>query len=73
MGIVYLKQMGKKDVEYVDNELGLEICRREGAQLMAVGTFSRAGELHRTTLKLVDVKTLETEQTYTTRLTGGRT
>jgi serine/threonine protein kinase len=61
-----LKQMGKKDVEYVDNEIGLEICRREGAQLMAVGTFSSAGELYRTTLKLVDVKTLETEKTYAT-------
>ena len=61
-----LKQMGKKDVEYVDNELGLEICRRDGAQLMAVGTFSRAGELYRTTLKLVDVNTLETAKTYST-------
>jgi serine/threonine protein kinase/Tfp pilus assembly protein PilF len=61
-----LKQMGKKDVDYVDNELGLEICRREGAQLMAVGTFANAGELYRTTLKLVDVKTLETAKTYTT-------
>ncbi len=61
-----LKQMGKKDVEYVDNELGLEICRREGAQLMAVGTFASAGELYRTTLKLVDVNTLETAKTYAT-------
>jgi len=61
-----LKQMGKKDVEYVDNEIGLEICRREGAQLMAVGTFASAGELYRTTLKLVDVNTLETAKTYTT-------
>jgi serine/threonine protein kinase len=61
-----LKQMGKKDVEYVDNELGLEICRREGAQVMAVGAFSKAGELYKTTLKLVDVKTLETAKTYST-------
>jgi serine/threonine protein kinase/Tfp pilus assembly protein PilF len=61
-----LKQMGKKDVENVDNELGLEICRREGAQLMAVGTIASAGDLYRTTLKLVDVKTLETAKTYTT-------
>jgi tetratricopeptide (TPR) repeat protein len=60
-----LKQDGKKDVEYVDNELGLEICRREGAQLMAVGTFASAGELYRTTLRLVDVRTLETVKTYT--------
>ncbi len=58
-----LKQMGKSP-EYVDNELGLEICRRESARLMAVGTFASAGELYRTTLKLVDVNTLETKQTY---------
>lgn len=38
-----LKQMGKS-VEFVDNELGLEICRREGARLVAVGTFASAGE-----------------------------
>jgi serine/threonine protein kinase/Tfp pilus assembly protein PilF len=61
-----LKQMGKKDVEYVDNELGLEICRRDGVQLMAVGTYAKAGDLYRTTLKLVDVKTLETAKTYAT-------
>jgi eukaryotic-like serine/threonine-protein kinase len=65
-----LKQMGKKDVEYVDNDLGLEICRRDGAQLMAVGTFARVGELYQTTLKLVDVNTLETAGSYTTKGAG---
>jgi serine/threonine protein kinase/Flp pilus assembly protein TadD len=65
-----LRQLGKKDVEYVDNELGLEICRREGAQLMAVGTFARVGDLYQTTLKLVDVNTLETAGSYSTKGTG---
>ena len=59
-----LKQMGKKDVDYIDDELGLEICRREGVELMAVGSFAKAGELYRTDLKLVDIKTLETVKTY---------
>jgi len=65
-----LKQMGKKDAEYVDNDLGLEICRRDGAQLLAVGTFARVGELYQTTLKLVDVSTLETVGSYSTKGTG---
>jgi len=65
-----LKQMGKKDVEYVDNEVGLDICRREGAELMAVGTFASVGNLYQTTLKLVDVKTLETTKTFTSNGKG---
>jgi serine/threonine protein kinase/Tfp pilus assembly protein PilF len=65
-----LKQMGRKDAEYVDNELGLEICRREGARLMAVGTFAKVGELYQTTLKLVDVNTLETAGSYSAKGTG---
>jgi serine/threonine protein kinase/Tfp pilus assembly protein PilF len=65
-----LKQMGKKDVEFVDNELGLEICHREGTRLMAVGTFAKVGELYQTTLKLIDVNTLETMGSYSAKGTG---
>jgi serine/threonine protein kinase len=65
-----LKQMGKKDVEYVDSEVGLDICRREGAELMAVGSFGGVGELYQTTLKLIDVKTLETAKTFTSNGKG---
>jgi tetratricopeptide (TPR) repeat protein len=55
-----LKQMGKKDVEYVDQATGEEICRREGDDVLLAGNFARAGNLFVTTVKVLDTHTGQT-------------
>ncbi len=55
-----LKQMGRSDGGLIDAGTGMEICRRDGDDVMIVGNFTRAGDLYVTTLKLVDVHTQQT-------------
>jgi tetratricopeptide (TPR) repeat protein len=52
-----LKQMGKEDVEFVDTDLGLEFCRMGGIGALAVGSYSKAGDLFVTDVKILDVET----------------
>jgi len=52
-----LKQMGIKQAQLIDSDLGFEICRREGIQAIAIGTFTKAGDVFRTDVKVLDVET----------------
>ena len=52
-----LKQMGQKDVESIDRDLGFEICRREGIQSIVTGSFVKAGDTFVTDVKVLDVET----------------
>jgi tetratricopeptide (TPR) repeat protein len=52
-----LKQMGRENVEIIDQDLGFEVCRREGVQAIAVGSFSKAGNVFVTDVKVLDVET----------------
>lgn len=54
-----LKQIGKKDLQFVDKDMGVRLCRQEGVQLMVLGSFARAGDLFVTDMKVVDVNTLQ--------------
>jgi tetratricopeptide (TPR) repeat protein len=60
-----LKQMGKQREDRVDHSLGLELCRREGAEVIVEGSFTKAGTLFATTAKLLDVGTLGQLKTVT--------
>ena len=51
-----LDQMGKKDVEVIDRDLGFEACRREGIGAIVVGSFIKAGETFATDVKVLDVE-----------------
>ncbi len=59
-----LKQLGRKNTDSIDNQTGLEICAREGSEAMVTGSFTRAGELFVTNLKIVDVSTRQTMKTF---------
>ncbi len=50
-----LKQIGKKDAAIIDKELGMELCRREGVDMVVVGSFTRAGEIFALNVKVLDV------------------
>jgi serine/threonine protein kinase/Tfp pilus assembly protein PilF len=52
-----LKQMGKKDVRLIDEGFGFELCRREGIEAIALGSFVKAGEMFATDVKVLDVET----------------
>jgi serine/threonine protein kinase/tetratricopeptide (TPR) repeat protein len=51
-----LKQMGKKDVEVIDQDVGFEICRLEGVEAIVLGSFIKAGDVFATDVKVLDVK-----------------
>jgi eukaryotic-like serine/threonine-protein kinase len=60
-----LKQMGRQREDRVDHSLALELCRREGAEVIVEGIFTKAGTLFVTTAKLLDVNTLGQLRTVT--------
>ena len=54
-----LKQIGRKDVELIDKDLGFELCRREGVKWVVTGSFSKAGDVFVTNANVLDVETKE--------------
>ncbi|NOR21852.1 MAG: tetratricopeptide repeat protein, partial [Candidatus Aminicenantes bacterium] len=52
-----LKQIGKKDAETVDRDLGFELCRREGVEAIVLGSFVKAENIFATDVKVLDVET----------------
>jgi tetratricopeptide (TPR) repeat protein len=52
-----LKQMGKGDVEIIDEDLGFELCRREGIEAIVLGSFIKAGEMFAMNVKVLNTET----------------
>jgi serine/threonine protein kinase/tetratricopeptide (TPR) repeat protein len=52
-----LKQLGKGDVEIIGRDAGFELCRQEGIEAIVIGTFTRAGNMFATDVKVLDVDT----------------
>jgi serine/threonine protein kinase/tetratricopeptide (TPR) repeat protein len=65
-----LKQMGVKQAEVIDSDLGFEFCRREGIQAVAIGAFSKAGEVFIMDVKVLDAGTKRTLKSANTRGVG---
>jgi len=51
-----LAQVGKKDVENVDWELGFKLCRMEGIETIVRGSFIKMGNMYATDVKVLDVE-----------------
>jgi tetratricopeptide (TPR) repeat protein len=51
-----LRQMGIKPAGTIDSDLGFELCRREGIKAIAIGSVTRAGEVFRTDVKVLDAE-----------------
>jgi serine/threonine protein kinase/Tfp pilus assembly protein PilF len=51
-----LTQMGKKDVENVDRELGFKLCRMEGIETIVLGSFIKMGNMYATDVKVLNVE-----------------
>jgi serine/threonine protein kinase/Tfp pilus assembly protein PilF len=52
-----LKQMGKRDVKFIDSELGFELCKRDGVGAVVLGSFAKAGNIFVTNAQVLDVGT----------------
>ena len=52
-----LKQMGVKPGPVIDSDLGFELCRREGIKAIAIGSFTKAGDVFLTDVKVLDAET----------------
>jgi len=52
-----LAQMGEKNVEVIDRQLGFELCRKEGIKTIVLGSYIKAGETFATDVKVLDVDT----------------
>ncbi|MFC2141929.1 protein kinase [Acidobacteriota bacterium] len=65
-----LKQMGIKQAEFIDSGLGFELCRREGIEAIAIGTFSKAGDVFIMDVKVLDAETKQTLKSTNTKGAG---
>jgi serine/threonine protein kinase/tetratricopeptide (TPR) repeat protein len=51
------KQLGKEEVDFIDNDLGFEICRREGVGALVTGFYTKGGDIFTTAVTVYDVGT----------------
>jgi serine/threonine protein kinase/tetratricopeptide (TPR) repeat protein len=52
-----LGKIGRQDAEVIDKDLGFELCVAEGIDSIVVGSFTKAGNMFATDVKVLDVKT----------------
>ena len=52
-----LNQMGKSNIKVIDEKLGFDICRREGVDVIVIGSYIKAGNIFATDIKVLDVAT----------------
>jgi serine/threonine protein kinase/Tfp pilus assembly protein PilF len=52
-----MKQKGNRDVEFIDRELGFELCRMDDIDAIVFGSVSKLGNMFTTDVKVWDVNT----------------
>ncbi len=52
-----VEQLGKKEVNIIDRQLGFELCRLEGIQCIVTGSYIKAGDTFATNVSVLDVDT----------------
>ena len=65
-----LKQLRKENVEVITGDLGFELCRMEGVKVIVLGTFTKAGNMFATDVKLLDADTKKLLKSASTRGEG---
>ncbi|MCI0695977.1 protein kinase [candidate division KSB1 bacterium] len=63
-----LKQMGKRDVDRIDETLGKEICQRANVKTLVVASIRKFGKLYTIDLKIIDLE--KNEHLFVTNETG---
>jgi serine/threonine protein kinase/tetratricopeptide (TPR) repeat protein len=65
-----LRQMGVKQAPIIDSDLGFELCQREGIKAIAIGSFTKAGDVFRMDVKVLDAETKRSLKSANTKGTG---
>jgi serine/threonine protein kinase/Flp pilus assembly protein TadD len=52
-----LKQVGKGDTEFINSDLGFELCQKDGVEVIVLGLVSKSGNTFVTDAKVLDVGT----------------
>ena len=65
-----IRQNGRERVEIIDRDLGFELCRLEGIEAIVLGTFTKAGEMFVTDVKVLDAETKKTLKSASSRGIG---
>ena len=52
-----LKQIGKGDIEFIDSDLGFEVCQKDGVEVIVLGSVTKAGNTFVTDAKILEVGT----------------
>jgi len=52
-----LKQLGKENTEFIDRDLGFELCQMDGIDTIILGAFGKAADVFATDVKVLDVRT----------------
>ena len=65
-----LNQMGVKQARTIDSDLGFKLCRREGIKAIAIGSFTKAGDVFRTDVKVLDAETKQILKSANIKGTG---
>jgi len=54
-----LKQIGKRDIKVIDKDIGFELCRLDGVDMVVTGSYVKADNVFMTDVKVLDVSTKE--------------
>lgn len=65
-----IAQLGKKNVEIIDTDLGLAVCQKEGCHIIVTGSFVRAGDVFVTDVKVLDVASKQILKSVSSRGSG---
>jgi tetratricopeptide (TPR) repeat protein/tRNA A-37 threonylcarbamoyl transferase component Bud32 len=52
-----LEQLGRRNVEVIDRDLGFELCRLDGVQAVILGSYTKADNMFVTNVNVLDVET----------------
>ena len=64
------KQLGKENVDIIDNDLGFEICRQEGVEALITGFYTKGGDIFSTGITVYDVDTKKSLRSASTSGAG---
>lgn len=65
-----LDALGKEDVELIDEDLGFQLCRMDGIETIVLGSFTKAGDIVVTDVKVMDVTTKKLIKTTSSKGEG---
>ncbi len=54
-----LKKLGKDEIEFIDPDLGFELCQLDNIDAIVIGSVGKAGEMYATEVQVLDVETKE--------------